>query len=65
MIQPEFDNHHDLKVDVDVLNFLSLVVGVDILDLFSADVVELAYLIKGIHTYFLKPFALLLFIQKP
>ncbi len=60
MVEPKFHDYHDLKVDVDVLNLVSLVIGIGVLDFFPLNVMEFTNLIQIVLTYFLESFTVLL-----
>jgi len=60
MVKPELHHHHDLQINIDILNLVSFVILITILNLFSLDVMEFTYLIQRIHAYLFEPLSMLL-----
>lgn len=60
MVEPELHHHHDLQIDVDILDLVPFIICIAIFDFFSADIVEFTYLIKRIHADLFESLSVLL-----
>ena len=59
MIEPELAYNDNLKIQIDILNFVPFICCIIISDFFPSDIVEFTNLVQGVHWYFLKSLSML------